>query len=83
MTTGRKIRCAGPPAGPACNAYLGEVVGGKVRVYCSRCKTHHEIHISDLVEDLRAYLDTAHQPPANQFLEAVAHDRRRGVDNGR
>jgi hypothetical protein len=35
-----------------------------------------------LIEDLRAYLDTARQP-ANQFLEAVAHERRKGVDNGR
>ena len=82
MTQGRKVRCAGPPAGPTCDAYLGEIVGGKVRIYCRTCKAHHELHISDLIEDLRAYLDTARQP-ANQFLEAVAHERRRGIDNGR
>ena len=80
---GRKLRCAGPPAGPVCNAYLGEIDRGKVRIFCPRCKAHHELHISDLVEDLRAYLDSASQP-ANQFLEAVAHERRgKGIDNGR
>ena len=57
-------------------------MGGKVRIYCGRCKVHHELHISDLIEDLRVYLDTVRQPPANQFLEAVAYDRRKGVDNG-
>lgn len=79
---GRKLSCDGPPAGPVCKAYLGEIDRGKVRIYCRTCKAHHELYISDLIEDLRAYLDSARQP-ANQFLEAVAHERRKGVDNGR
>ncbi|WP_347264661.1 hypothetical protein [Nitrobacter sp.] len=74
----RKLRCPGPPAGPVCGSYLGEIDRGKVRIFCARCKAHHELYISDLIEDLRAYLDSARQP-ANQFLEAVAHERRKGA----
>jgi hypothetical protein len=61
-----------------CGSYLGEIDRGKVRIFCARCKAHHELYISDLIEDLRAYLDSARQP-ANQFLEAVAHERRKGA----
>lgn len=82
MTTGRKIRCAGPPAGPACNAYLGEVVGGKVRIYCARCKAHHEVYVTDLVEGMLAWLDGARPAPGNQFLDRLAAERKNGRDGG-
>lgn len=74
----RKLRCPGPPAGPVCGSYLGEVVGGKVRIYCGRCKTHHEVYVTDLVDEMLAWLDGARPALGNQFLEAVAHERRNG-----
>jgi len=78
----RKLRCPGPPAGPVCGAYLGEVVGGKVRIYCKACKCHHELHVTDLVEEMLAWLDGARPALSNQFLDRLAAERRNGRDGG-
>ncbi len=76
MAKSKPIRCDGQRAGQLCKSYLGEVVGGRVRIYCRTCKTHHELYITDLVEELMAYLDDA-RPETNQYLDAIA-GRRRG-----
>lgn len=79
----RKLRCPGPPAGPTCGAYLGEVVGGKVRVYCSRCKTHHTLLVDDLIQETLDWLNSVQPVIRNQFLERLAEEQgRNGRDGG-
>ena len=76
MTPGRKIKCAGPPAGPTCDAYLGEIVGGKVRIYCARCKSHHTLLVDDLVQETIDWFRAAQPALRNQFLERLAEEQK-------
>lgn len=73
---GRKLRCDGPPAGPVCNAYLGEIDRGKVRIYCRTCKSHHELEVSDLVQEALDWLNSVQPVIKNQFLERLAEEQK-------
>lgn len=43
-------------SGAACGRFLGEVVDDRLRIYCVKCQSFHEVPLTQMIVELEAWL---------------------------
>lgn len=74
MPKRHEIRCEHLNGTGSCGRFLGEVTGGKVRIFCPDCKSFHELYITDLLADMTRWVAEIQRLGGNQFLDQLQRD---------
>ena len=65
----RRITCANrTTSGQVCGRFLAEMDGDKLRIWCVKCNTFHEMPASEVIAHLEAWLAEVKEHAARKVL---------------